>query len=67
MKELKKLMARYLSKTYMSYAQCIFKAMMTRILTGLDKIVEYMSETVNTKIRDNIAKIKCSNNEMKCG
>ena len=37
-----------------------FKAMTIRILTGLEKRVEDMSETLNTKIRNNIAEIKDS-------
>ena len=35
-----------------------FKIMIIRILTGLDKRVKGMSDTLNTKIRNNIAEIK---------
>ena len=35
-----------------------FKAVIIRILTGLEKRVEDMSDTLNTEIRNNIAEIK---------
>ena len=37
-----------------------FKAMIIKILTGLEKKVENISETINTEIRNNIADIKWS-------
>ena len=39
--------------------------MITKILTGLEKRVEDISETINTEIRNNIAEIKGSINEMR--
>lgn len=42
-----------------------FKVMITKILTGLEKRVEEMSETLNTKIRTNTAEIKGSINEIR--
>ena len=42
-----------------------FKTMIIRIVMGLEKIVEDMSETLNTEIRNNIAEIKDSINEMR--
>ena len=41
------------------------KAMIIRMLTGLEKRVEGMSETLNTEIRNNIAKIKGTINDMR--
>ena len=58
MKEQDKALARELSKTNISnMPDRTFKVMIIRILTGLEKRVEHMSETLNTKIRNNIAKI----------
>ena len=37
--------------------------MIIRMLTGLEKKVEGMSETLNTEIRSNIVEIKSSINE----
>ena len=42
-----------------------FKIMIIRILTGLEKKVEDMSESLNTEIRNNIAEIKGLTNEMR--
>ena len=42
-----------------------FKVMITKIFTGLEKRVEEMSETLNTKIRTNTAEIKGSINEIR--
>ena len=39
--------------------------MVIRILTGLGKRVEDISETLNTEIRNNIAEIKGSINKMR--
>ena len=39
--------------------------MITKILTGLEKRVEDISETINTEIRNNIAEIKGSTNKMR--
>ena len=39
-----------------------FKATIIRLLTGLEKRVEDMSETVNTVIKSNVAEIKGSIN-----
>ena len=39
--------------------------MVIRILTGLEKRVEDVSETLNTEISNNIAEIKGSRNEMR--
>ena len=47
----------------MSHRQ--FKAIIIRIFTGLEKRVEDMNETLNTKIRTNIAKIKDTTSEMR--
>jgi len=42
-----------------------FKAMIIRILTGLENRVEEISETINKEVRNNIAEIKGSINEMR--
>jgi len=42
-----------------------FKVMTMKILTGLEKRVEDISETLNTEIRNNIAEIKGSIGEMR--
>ena len=42
-----------------------FKAMITSILTGLEKTVEHINETINTEIRSNTAQKKDSINEMR--
>ena len=42
-----------------------FKAVIIRILTGLEKRVENISETINIEIRDNIAEVKGLINEMR--
>ena len=43
-----------------------FKAMIIRMLTGLEKKVAIeVSETINTKIKNTIAEIKGSINEMR--
>lgn len=42
-----------------------FKAMNIRLLTALEKRMEYISETVNPEIRNNIAEIKGSVNKMR--
>jgi len=42
-----------------------FKVMTMKILTGLEKRVEDISETLNTEIRNNIVEIKGSINEMR--
>jgi len=42
-----------------------FKAMIICIITGLEKRVEHINETINTEIRNNIAEIKGSINEMR--
>ena len=42
-----------------------FKAMIIRILTGLEKSMEDMSETLNTEIKNNITETKSSTNKMK--
>ena len=66
MKEQDKVMARDLNKTNISnMPDREFKAMNTRILTGLEKRVEDMSETFNKEIRNNMPEIKCSINEMR--
>ena len=41
------------------------KVMIIRILIGIEKRVEDMSETLNTEIRKNITEIKGSINEMR--
>ena len=57
-------MARDLSETDVSnMPDREFKAMIIRILTGLEKRVEDINETFNTKIRNNIGEIKGSINE----
>ena len=66
MDEQEKAMARDPGKTNISnIADTEFKAMIIRILTGLEKRVEDMSETLNTEIRNNIAEIKGSINKMR--
>ena len=42
-----------------------FKAMIIRILPGLERRVEDMSETHNTEIKNNIAEIKGSINKIR--
>jgi len=42
-----------------------FKAMIIKILAGLEKRVEDISETINTEIRNNIAEIKGSINKVR--
>ena len=54
MKVQEKATARDLSKTDInSIPDTEFKLMIIRILTGLEKRVEDMSETLNTEIRNN--------------
>ena len=66
MKEQDKTIARDLSETDTSHMpDREFKLIITRILTGLEKGLEDMSETLNTEIRNNIAEIKGSINEMR--
>ena len=43
----------------------VFKATIIRMLTGLEKRVEDVTETLNTKIRNNIGEIKGSINKMR--
>ena len=66
MKEQDKAIIRDLSETDVSkMPDGVFKAIIVRILTGLEKRVEDISETLNTEIRNNIAEIKGSINEMR--
>ena len=59
-------MARDLNKTDVGNTpDGEFKAMIIRILIGLEKRVEGISEILNTEIRNNIAEIKDSINEMR--
>ena len=59
-------MARDLSKTDLTnITNRKFKAMIIRILTGFEKKVEDMSETLKTKIRNNKAEIKGLINEIR--
>ena len=59
-------MARDLSETDISNVpDGEFKALIARILTGLEKRVEGISETINTEIRNNKAEIKGSINEVR--
>jgi len=59
MKEQDKAMARDLSETDISTMRDReFKITIMRILTGLEKRVDNMSETLNMEIRNNIAEIK---------
>lgn len=54
MKEQDKVMARNLSEINMSNMPDVeFNAMIIRMLTGLEKRVEDISETINTEIRNN--------------
>ena len=43
----------------------VFKVTIIRMLTGLEKRVEDVTETLNTKIRNNIGEIKGSINKMR--
>ena len=66
MKEQEKAMARDLYKTDISNKpDRKVKAMIIRIPIGFEKRVDYMSETLNTDIRNNISEIKDSINEMR--
>ena len=66
MKEQGKVTARNLSEIDISNMLDVeFKAMIIRILTGLEKRVEEISETLNTKIRNDILEIKGPVNEMR--
>ena len=66
MKEQDKATTRDLSKTNIrNMPDKEFKAMIKRILTGLEKKVEDMSETLNTQIRNNIAEIKGTVNKVR--
>ena len=66
MKEQDKVMARDLSKRDKSnISNREFKAMIIRLLTGLEKRGEDMNGTLKTEISNNIAEIKGSLNEMK--
>ena len=59
-------MARDLSETNISsLPNRQFKIIIIKILTGLEKRAENISETLNTEIRNNIAEIKDSINELK--
>lgn len=42
-----------------------FKEIIVRIITGLEKTVEVMSETLNTEIHNNTEEIKVTINEMR--
>jgi len=65
MKEQDKATTKDLNETDISnIPDSIFKAMIIRILTGLEKRVEDMSENFNTEIRNNVAEIKGSISEM---
>jgi len=64
MKEQDKATARDLSETNINIMPGRkFKASLIRMLTGLEKRVEDLSETLSTEIRNTIAEIKCSINE----
>ena len=66
MKEQDKATARDLSDTDISNMPFgEFKAMLIKMLNGLEKRVEDMSEILNTEIRNHIAEIKGSVNEMR--
>ena len=66
MKEQDKSMARDLSKTDRSaLSDREFKVMIIKILSGFEKKVKDMSNILNTEIRNNIAEIKGSINEMR--
>ena len=43
----------------------VFKTVFIRVLTGLEKRVEDMCEILNTEMRNNIAEIEVSINEMR--
>ena len=59
MKEQDKATARHLGEIDISdIPDVVFKALIIRILTGLEKRVEDMSETLNTEIKSNIAEMK---------
>ena len=59
-------MDRDVSGTDISYmGDREFNVMIKRILTGLEKRVEYMSEPLYTEKRNDIAEIKGSINEMR--
>jgi len=63
MKEQGKAIAGDLSKTNISNIPAReFKAMIIRILTGLEKRVDSISETINTEIKNDIVEIKGSIN-----
>ena len=65
MKEKNKATAKDLSKRDVSnMADGEFKAIIIRILTGLEKRVEDISETFKAEIKNNIAEIKGSINNM---
>ena len=66
MKEQDKTMAKDLNETDISnMPHGVFKTMIIRILTGLEKRVEDIIEILNTEIRDNITEVKGSMNEMR--
>ena len=66
MKEQDRAMARDLSKTDVSnMPDRKFKAMIIRMHTGLEKIMEDINEIFNTEIRNSIAEIKGLINEMR--
>jgi len=59
MKEQDKITAGDLTETDIrNISEGVFKAMIIRILTGLEKRVEDMSETLNTEKRNKIAERK---------
>ena len=56
---------RYKWNRYINILGREFKVMIIKILTGLEKRVEDMSETLNTEIRNNTAETEGSINEMR--
>ena len=59
-------MARDLSKAGISNTlDGVLKAIIIRMLTGLEKRVEDLNKALNIEIRNNIAEIKGSINEMR--
>ena len=66
MREKNKTAARELSETNeRNMSDKEFKVMIIRILTGLEKRGENMSQTLNTEIKNNIAEIKDTINEIR--
>ena len=66
MKEQKEATVRDLSETDISnIPDREFKTLSIWILTGLEKRLEDMSETLNTEIRNNIVEIKDTINKMR--